>query len=796
MELTAILLEVTELSDKSLASRAQVLKHAIETTSEQVEENNHGATLELLRWNLELEPTNQRILRIETLIQQAEAFKTKHKSSFPATSLFPNAEKWSACLTPVLARAPNPALGVMRPFNGAVLLGNLQSSVKSPRTSVVDTSFAISVRMALYTSHFIEDIKLMARVPTEELLSLLHALLLTVEVVSDELDLLAAGETPDWAFGIVEDEIDELHNAKGWESSSNETNDNHSVRVIRGLINVFLQHANNGPGQYYATKALSHLVSNLWRGLAINKLINTYCNRLVSDIAGASATAEKTFIALVKLNAALAVYQEDEIPVASNRLIFAVKQISSWSPDLATTNRYVAAEACRALQILLPAIKDVYGTYWESALSLCTSIWESSEIGNLSDEDLPMIGMSLKLYSILRKMEDANDDLEEALAKQAQPISNALVRLLKLGREKEHQPSEFVDTLLLRQLRYVSAEKVEDADELYPLLASENKNLQSAAYDLLQRALPQIQQQISVNVLLEGKVARLPDELLSLLLDPPSIENFSDEQLDEFPLTIRGYLLSWHLVYESELLKSENYIDPLLTLLFDLLSTYNGISGDLSKFEPSMISRYEIWTAFDSESPKRDMSWLLVNLYYLCLKYTPNLTRNWWLDCKSKQIKLAASKLTDKVFSPILIQEVKDDVTKWASEQDTTDDKKELIVKTSKNSADILAGVEIDETMMQIVVSLPTEYPLQGVEVRGVNRVAVNEKTWRAWQVIAQGVMRLNTIVDGLILFRDNVGAAMAGKTECAICYSIIATDKRMPDKRCGTCKNLFHAGA
>jgi hypothetical protein len=215
--------------------------------------------------------------------------------------------------------------------------------------------------------------------------------------------------------------------------------------------------------------------------------------------------------------------------------------------------------------------------------------------------------------------------------------------------------------------------------------------------------------------------------------------------------------LSWHLVYESyanaslkvrtdysELLKSENYIDPLLTLLFDLLSTYNGISGDLSKFEPSMISSYEIWTAFDSESPKRDMSWLLVNLYYLCLKYTPNLTRNWWLDCKSKQTKLAASKLTDKVFSPILIQEVKEEVTRWASEQDTSDDKKELIVRTSKNSTEILAGVEIDETMMQIVVSLPTEYPLQGVEVRGVNRVAVNEKTWRAWQVIVQGVMRLN----------------------------------------------------
>jgi hypothetical protein len=260
-------------------------------------------------------------------------------------------------------------------------------------------------------------------------------------------------------------------------------------------------------------------------------------------------------------------------------------------------------------------------------------------------------------------------------------------------------------------------------------------------------------------------VARLPDELLSLLLDPPSIDNFFDEQLEDFPLPIRGYLLSWHLVYESyasaslkvrndysDLLKSENYIGPLLGLLFDLLSTYTGASGDLSRFESSMISNYEIWTAIDSESPKRDMSWLLVNLYYMCLKYTPNLTRNWWLDCKSKQTKIAASKWTDKVFSPILIQEVKDEVSKWAAEQDTSDDKKELIIKTSKNSPEIHAGYEIDDMMMQIVVSLPQDYPLQGVEVRGVNRVAVNEKTWRAWQVIAQGVMRLNVSLPLLAL--------------------------------------------
>jgi E3 ubiquitin-protein ligase DOA10 len=38
------------------------------------------------------------------------------------------------------------------------------------------------------------------------------------------------------------------------------------------------------------------------------------------------------------------------------------------------------------------------------------------------------------------------------------------------------------------------------------------------------------------------------------------------------------------------------------------------------------------------------------------------------------------------------------------------------------------------------------------------------------------------------------VTGALKGQTECAICYSIVSSDKKMPDKRCQTCKHLFHS--
>jgi E3 ubiquitin-protein ligase DOA10 len=50
------------------------------------------------------------------------------------------------------------------------------------------------------------------------------------------------------------------------------------------------------------------------------------------------------------------------------------------------------------------------------------------------------------------------------------------------------------------------------------------------------------------------------------------------------------------------------------------------------------------------------------------------------------------------------------------------------------------------------------------------------------------------SITDGLTSFRRNVTGAMKGQSECAICYSIISGDRQLPQKRCPTCKHMFHA--
>jgi hypothetical protein len=412
--------------------------------------------------------------------------------------------------------------------------------------------------MAMYTARLIGEFPEL--LPPSVLVDILYLLDLTAQLVNDQLDLgeenklFASAADPDvmaelkeFVFASKSSLAHIIPNAKSWQDDfdrrmSNEPLNNSGTA---GALVFKLLEASNGdtPASFYAARALSDLLQKLvnthgWHNtegdswlqkldilkastrnilgavalltglqenLGTSKIANNMCNRLISDIAGASAQSEKTLGLLVLLNASLSVYDEGDLPVAQNRLVFAVKQVLSWTDNL-SANSFLLSEALHALHRLLPAIKDVYGTYWETALGFCISIWDSNDSAALSNENLPMVGMSLKLYTILRTLEEANDDLEDSLRQLSYQISQGLINLLKLGRSKENLPLIYADDLLAREVRRIPLDHIKDnLTDLYPLVASDYRMVQSAAFDLLHRALPEAQQQISVDVLLEKK---------------------------------------------------------------------------------------------------------------------------------------------------------------------------------------------------------------------------------------------------------------------------------------------------
>jgi hypothetical protein len=249
--------------------------------------------------------------------------------------------------------------------------------------------------------------------------------------------------------------------------------------------------------------------------------------------------------------------------------------------------------------------------------------------------------------------------------------------------------------------------------------------------------------------------ATIEGELLSLLLEAPKINDYQDADLELFPLSVRRYLLSWHLVFDSfssasnmvrrdysDEIKTGGYLSPFLEFMFDILghSAASPLKLDTEHVDDSMIRKYDMWVAKNSESLERDMHWLLANLYYLCLKYIPGEVKSWWLNCKNRQTSIAVRAWTEKYFSTLIVQDLLDDVSQWSEKQEAeSDDEKKLQIKVSKNSREVSAGYEIDEMEMKMVICLPPAYPLSTATVESVNRVAIPVERWQTLLRSTQG---------------------------------------------------------
>lgn len=548
------LLALTELSDSELVKRATNLRSSVDNKTE----FSTSSVVHILKENLE--NAGPQSLAINTLVQQAKEILATSGETSLHPELFPDVTKWSRALTPLLNPAPNSTLGVMRPFAGAVFLVRAQQDTIISRPSRDLDGYSVALRMAMYSARLIRDHS--SRVSKDTLVEVIYLVSLTAELANDQLDLLEDNKlftfSSEKGIAGVREFVDKIYqesssfillHSKAWRDGFESGSPLEFSGVVHALILKLVNSSHgNTSTSFYSARVLSHLLPKLveqhgWQSagseewlsslevlksstsnilgavailtglhepLSTSQLVSNLCNRIISDVASANAQSEKTLGSIVLLNAALSIYDDADLPVAQNRLVFAVKQILSWTPDIVDTNYQLSSESCLALQRLLPAIKSVYGSYWENTLQFCIKIWESMDSEEHYEHKISMMGMSLKLFSNLRGLQDANDDLEDALTQYGETASHCLIKLMKLPRSKRTQPLEFVDNILSRLVVKIPSSHIKDVSEFYPLVASENTMIQSTAFDVLHRAIPAEQEEISVNTLLEKKGMYLP----------------------------------------------------------------------------------------------------------------------------------------------------------------------------------------------------------------------------------------------------------------------------------------------
>ncbi|KAL8342851.1 hypothetical protein RB598_004284 [Gaeumannomyces tritici] len=845
--LVAKLLSMAEISDQKLSSQSERVRLLLEPHAD-----GGPPLVRIIQQNLE--EASPASLGVDTLVDQAS--KMAQMPGVSLEDLFPSTTAWIDQLILFLDGSLNPSLSLTSDMGGVYLLGsaNRREHHYHPRDR---KGLSVPARMAVYTTKLLtSDLKITA-LPKEFQVELLCLLSLVEYVVADQIVLLEENRL--WASLSQPEELAEAEELVS--STRRIINDTIAAAdpgqsgvpakegVVGELVKVLIgQSQTLSPLAVYSARALAQILrmlterhgfrasqQELWvtsiatmsatpatilpcaailsgygELLASSAAVGMMLNRLVSDIAYAkSPDSLQTLLNLILFNACMPIYAADGPPVANNRLVFAVRQITSWFDNPDVLGSKMATECCRALGHLFPCVKDVYGSHWEKALGFCRHLWDKAA-RETEDRRLPYVHASLKLVSLVEGFDEPNDDLADAIISFTGDKTEGLLRLLMLEDGATSQPAERVNALLCRQTERIPLEHIKDLGGIYGLMDATSRDIQRAAFGLLHRKIPSEQARLSEEILLEKTKPHLPAELLSLLLDPPTLETFHDELLAGFPTPVRGYLLTWVVIFDAfgaaafrlrseyyENLKATGSLGPLLDLTFDVLghSVARPLNLEKAHITADRIMSYDMKFA-EAETEELNMHWLFVHVYYLALRYVPGLVKSWYIECRSKQTRIAVEAWTRRYFSPLIVAHTIDEVVKWNDEQEPPeDDEKELIIKTNKSAREVTVGYQVDEEEAAIAIKMPESYPLDPVSVISVNRVAVTEKKWQSWLMTTQGVITFShgSVIDGITTFRRNVVAMMKDQSECAICYCLVSSDKRLPDKRCGTCKNLFH---
>jgi len=861
-KLLQCLLLASESPDDEVAQNATAVNASIQTILASGTDTKQSM-FDLIQQGLrEASPTS---VSVETLVDLAKQSVKSGQGWDALQAVFPSIQDWNAALASFLSEAPKSSLAITNPLGGAVYLVTSSESMNKAKQITRDADgYSAAYRMTQYVTRLLKDQDTFPTdtIPAEARDVYLRNIALTVQLADDNLGL--AGANALWADYNVDVETDAMafiSDAQTFISqelqrrSSTDSTLSWATELLASIeISV-------SPPAYYSARTYSVLIADVfemsgWRNaqtpelqamlktirakkaimpllaflnalkepLAASKSCERMCNEIIADLTGLDieSKTEEGLRQLVQLNT---LFGQEGISesIAKQRLVFFVKHMVPWLQNSAATTP-VKAELCRALSTLLPLMSDMYGEHWAEILNSLAATWASTN--ELEEKDqhspIPFVHASLKLYAQLRTLtqtEEPNDDLVEAWKDTEQPIAAGLINLLKHSQhfpDEFHQPLKMVNDVLARQIAKVSLKHLESTEELFPLLYVESQPVQQTAFDILHKQIPLAQEQISIDSALEKTTARLPEELLSLILDAPTTAGLADAHFDRsVPLQLRGYLLSWLLVFDHlehasfkvkndyvEHIKEGEYLRGLLNFTFDFLGHAHNKPVDVSKLD---VTTYKP----DVEPPKRDLQWLLTHLYFLCLRHVPSLTKSWFIDCKSRATVVTLEPWTEKFvrsphpvpslspqtpsasiqptksltrptqISPPVISAALASVTTWTSTQDPDSP---FTVRVAPRAREITASYLVDDATMAMRISLPAAFPLASAGVASVQRVAVTEMKWQSWLRTSLGAINIfnGSLIDALTTFKRNVDGAMKGQTECAICYSIISADRKV----------------
>ena len=151
---------------------------------------------------------------------------------------------------------------------------------------------------------------------------------------------------------------------------------------------------------------------------------------------------------LILLNCIIHSQEEDIVfDIPQQRLVFFVKHMDDALNNVELPLPIIS-EILKALTIVLPPIKEIYGSFWKTLLEVA---YTTQTNGNaLNDDDFPSLHARLRLLETLYRLreEGSNDDLEDAWDGSKELVASGLLSLLSQSQRTYSTSSNFFGPLL------------------------------------------------------------------------------------------------------------------------------------------------------------------------------------------------------------------------------------------------------------------------------------------------------------------------------------------------------------
>ncbi|XP_066226501.1 E3 ubiquitin-protein ligase listerin isoform X2 [Saccopteryx leptura] len=358
---------------------------------------------------------------------------------------------------------------------------------------------------------------------------------------------------------------------------------------------------------------------------------------------------------------------------------------------------------------------------------------------------------------------------------------------------------------------------------LAPLLLFRARPVQIAVYYMLYKLMPELPQYDQDNLKSYG------DEEEEPALSPPaalmSLLSTQEDLLENVlgcvpvgqivtikPLSddfcyVLGYLLTWKLILTffkaaasqlralySMYLRKTKSLNKLLYHLFRLMPenpTCAETASELANKEPKTFFTEALQLSIrETTALPYHIPHLACSVYHMTLKDLPAMVRLWW-NSSEKRVFNIVDRFTSKYVSSVLsFQEI-------SSVQTSTQLFNGMTVKARATTREVMATYSIEDIVIELIIQLPSNYPLGSITVESGRRVGVAVQQWRNWmlQLSTYLTHQNGSIMEGLALWKNNVDKRFEGVEDCMICFSVIhGFNYSLPKKACRTCKKKFHS--